>query len=308
MEILSQHGDPALAEVLVLRFRGDDRFLAECVDARDPEVDPDKKWVIIVSTQFGCPVGCLMCDSGGGYRGDLTAEEILRQVDAVVGRHPRERLLRAEKFKVQFARMGEPALNPAVLEALCELPRRYDAPGLIPCVATTAPAAARGWFEELLMLRRGLYAGREFQLQLSINSTDERNRDRLMPVPKFSLEELGKYARCFHEGMPGRKVALNFALTEGIAVDAGTIARHFDPTCCCVKVTPLNPTLRSAQSGLRTALPPEAPERAHTLCEALTAAGFDAIVSIGDVRENAIGSNCGMAVRRISARSGTAAG
>lgn len=151
------------------------------------------------------------------------------------------------------------------------------------------------------MVRRGLYADREFQLQLSVNSTDEAHRDRLMPVPKLSLGELGSYARCFHAGMPGRKVALNFALTEGIAVDAEAIARHFDPTCCCVKVTPLNPTQRSAQTGLCTALPPEAPGRAQALCEALSARGFEVIVSIGDVRENAIGSNCGMAVRRFEA-------
>ena len=301
MEILSQTGDAEIARVFVARFRGDERLLAEFVDARDPEVAPSEKWVVIVSTQFGCPVACPICDAGGDYRGDLTAEEMLAQVDHVVGLHPPKRLMSARKFKVQFARMGEPALNPAVLEALRLLPQRYDAPGLMPCIATTAPASARAWFEDLLDVRRTVYAGRPFQLQLSLNSTDAATRDRLMPVAKMEFAELADYARrFFHAGQ--RKVALNFALTRDVSIDPDVIAEHFDPAWTCVKLTPLNPTARSADAGLSTALPPEAPSHAEKLCAELSRRGFDVLLSIGDPRENTIGSNCGMAVRRFEVR------
>ncbi len=303
MEIISIQGDPSLAEVFVARFRGDKRLLAEFVDARDPEEDPNYKWVVIVSSQFGCPIACPMCDAGGDYLGDLTAEEILAQIDAVVARHPGSRLKGTKKFKVQFARMGEPALNPAVLSALEALLSRFGAPGLMPCIATTAPANARRWFDSLKEIRHGVYSGRDFQLQISLNSTDEAARDRLMPWPKMSFAYISEYARKFHE--PGtRKVALNFALTEGVPVDPDSIARNFDPRFTCVKITPLNPTIRSAETGLSTALPPHAPEEADSLSKRLNELGFDCIVSIGDVRENAIGSNCGMAVRKIK-RPGT---
>jgi 23S rRNA (adenine2503-C2)-methyltransferase len=298
MELLSQTGDSDLARVFVARFRGDDRLLAEFVDARDPEVLPDEKWVIIISTQFGCPVACPLCDAGGAYYGDLTAGEILAQIDHAVALSPPARLCRAQKFKIQFARMGEPALNDEVLEALRLLPARYDAPGLIPCVATIAPRGRDAWFEELLDIRHAVYGGKHFQLQLSINSTDERERDRLMPYPKMDFATLNAYAERFARGGP-RKVALNFALARGVPVDPAVIARAFNPEATCVKLTPLNPTARSREAGLATALDPVRPEEADALCAALTAYGFEVILSIGDVRENAIGSNCGMAVRRM---------
>ncbi len=301
MEIISKQGDPELAEVYVARFRGDDRYMAEFVDARDPEQPKSKKWVIIVSTQFGCPVGCPMCDAGGDYAGDLTADEIVSQIDYAVEAHGGARLAAVEKFKVQFARMGEPALNPAVLDVLELLPRRYETSGLIPCIATTAPANACKWFERLIGTRHSVYAGRDFQLQLSINSTDESVRDRLMPYPKMDFEAVRNLIERFH--IPGtRKAALNFALTKEAPVDPATIAKYFDPEKTCVKITPLNPTYRSRETGMDTALPPHAPEDCAELTERLGKLGFDVIVSIGDTRENEIGSNCGMAVRTIAAK------
>ncbi len=298
MEILSKQGDPNLAEIYVARFRNDDRFIAEFVDARDPTIPMDKKWVIIVSTQFGCPISCPMCDAGGYYQGDLDAGEMFAQIDCVVEKHGTVRLNSTDKFKVQFARMGEPALNPAVLDVLLELPNRYGAPGLIPCIATSAPRKANGWFEKLREIRHETYNGRPFQLQLSVNSTDEAHRDRLIPGKKMSLKELGDYASSFYqEG--GRKVSLNFALTKGVPVEPTVISDFFDPNCTCIKITPLNPTARSEEAGLDTALLPHSSAYVSDLCEELIGRGFDVILSIGDVRENEIGSNCGMAVRRI---------
>jgi 23S rRNA (adenine2503-C2)-methyltransferase len=195
--------------------------------------------------------------------------------------------------------MGEPALNPNVLEALCELPQRFRAPGLIPCIATIAPASSSAWFDELCEIRRTVYRGSPFQLQLSINSTDESVRDRLMPVCKMTLSELGELTNRFYEAGT-RKTGLNFALTENVPVEPQVVAKYFNPRNCCVKITPLNPTYRSAETGLSTALPPEAPGTAQRLSDEFGRLGFDVILSIGDVRENQIGSNCGMAVRRIN--------
>lgn len=292
-----RNGDPKLALVYVAKFRGRDDLLAEFVDAKDPVVSKDKKWVIIVSTQFGCPVACPICDAGGDYLGDLRPDEILAQINHVVFNNPPSRMKSVEKFKVQFARMGEPALNPAVLDVLRTLPDRFRTRGLIPCIATIAPLPAAGWFRELLTIRRKVYAKRPFQLQFSINSTDEAVRDRLMPAPKMSLGEIADYTRRFP--VDGRKIGLNFALAQGVPVDAGVIAKFFDPSRCCIKITPLNPTTRSAQAGLETALCPESPLDAEGLCSQFKRLGFDVIVSIGDTRENAIGSNCGMAVKSV---------
>lgn len=297
MEILSMQGDPEVASVFVAAFRGDEELLAEFVDSNGQGASPDEKWVIILSTQFGCPVACPMCDAGGGYRGDLTADEMFAQIEGVLARHPASRLEGVSKLKIQFARMGEPALNPAVLDVIRALPTRYG-PAALPCVATTAPSRAKGWFERLLDIRRELYFDRPFQLQLSINSTDEETRARLMPVPRMDIEALAAYARAFSEAGP-RKVALNFALTRGVPVDPSVVARHFNPEHACIKITPLNPTERSRKTGLITSLPPDAPQAAEKLCEDFEKLGFDVILSIGDVRENSIGSNCGMAILKM---------
>jgi len=297
-KIISKTGDPDIAEVYVAKFRGDPSLLAEFVEARDPSVPKDEKWVIIVSTQFGCPIECPMCDAGGDFQGNLTAAEIFSQIDYVIGQNSLKRLFSVEKLKIQFARMGEPALNPAVLEVLKDIPRKYDASGLIPCIATVAPHVSRDWFEDLLEIRHTQYLGRPFQFQLSINSTDESSRDTLMPVSKIGFKELSFFANRFFEGGP-RKVSLNFAFTEGNEIDPQVIADNFNPNSCCVKITPLNPTYRSMDTGLTTALPPGAPERANSLCKEFQDLGFDVILSIGDTRENSIGSNCGMAVMKM---------
>lgn len=303
MKLLSKTGDPNIAEVFVAQFRGDPRLMAEFVDSRDPALPKKDKWVVIVSTQFGCPVECLMCDSGGNYRGDLTSDEIFAQIDNIVVRHPKGLASHCKKFKIQFARMGEPALNPAVLDVIRELPNRYDNPNIIPCIATTAPLSASAWFDKLLEIKKSIYAGKLFQLQFSINSTDENERDRLMPVPKWNLSQIAQYGNRFVEN-GDRKVSLNFALTEGVAVDTEVISRHFDPKKFCIKITPLNPTETASASGLKNAIPLSASHNeasdASNIMRALGQKGFDVILSIGEPKENQIGSNCGQAVKKLA--------
>ena len=316
MEILDRKGNPDLAEIYVARLREDPLSLVEFVDAVDPRYPREEKWVITVSTQFGCPVKCLMCDAGGFYRGNLTADEILSEIDAIVRKRAPSGVIGSGKFKIHFARMGEPALNPAVLEVLGRLPSCYRAPGLIACIPTIAPASASGWFEELLRIKRPHYMDGHFQLQFSINSTDEDARDGMMPVAKWSLHEIADYgARWYSRG--DRRVVLNFALAEGIEVDPRAIARHFSPQIFMIKLTPVNPTKTALRSGFRTVLSGAAPDRAAGLVGELEGRGFGCVVSIGDDREIAIGSNCGQAasmvlrreaVRRTTAREVAAGG
>ncbi len=292
--VLEVRGRPDLAEVFVARLRPDAGSLVEFVDAIDPRYPREEKWVVTVSTQFGCPIRCAMCDSGGHYAGDLTADEILAQIDYVVRRRAPDGRIPCPKFKIHFARMGEPALNPAVIDVLERLPDPYDAQGLMACIPTVAPRAAGDWFDDLLDVKRRRYRGR-FQLQFSINSTDPAIRDRLMPVAKWDLDEIAAYGRLFFE--PGdRRVVLNFALARGVPVDPGAVAAVFDPERFVAKLTPVNPTEAAAANGLETVLSAAAPDAADRLVERFAALGFDAVVSIGEAEEIAIGSNCGQAV------------
>lgn len=270
--------------------------LVEFTEAVQPPLSREQKWVLIVSSLYGCPAGCAFCDAGGRYEGRMSAGEILEQIDFLVdGRYP-DRRVACEKFKVQFARVGEPSLNPAVLDVLEEMPRRYDAPGLLPSVSSIAPRGCDAFFERLREIKSRLYPGGRFQLQFSIHTTDVRLRDELIPVKKWSFDRIGEYGSRFRES-GDRKVTLNFALSAGAAVDPCVLTKHFDPDDFLIKITPVNPTHRAASSGLVSAVRPGR-EEAGPEIRALEAAGYRVLLSIGEVEENRIGSNCGQYIQR----------
>ena len=294
-------GRDDLALVHVLQLSEDERHVVETVDSVDPRHPRRDKTVIIISTQFGCPVGCPMCEAGGGYLGNLSADQLLAQVAFVLRQRPA--ILHSRKLKVHFARMGEPALNAAaVLEALERLPLTLPGRGLMPCIASVAPATSAGFFQELSWLKRRLYRDGRFQLQLSVNSTDPQVRQRLIPLPHLDLPALAHIGQRFFE-TGDRKVALNFALARGVPLDPELLREYFDPRCFMVKMTPINPTRRSGLAGLDTLLSAARPEAASALVARLTAVGFDVVVSIGEADEIAIGSNCGQLVRARAERS-----
>lgn len=296
LEIASTCGDPSVARIFVARTRPkDDKSLIEFVDGLDWNHPRQDKWIINVSTQFGCPVGCRFCDAAHRFHGNLTADEMLAQVRHVTGLHP-GLATHCRKLKVHFARMGEPALNHEVLDALRRLPEMIAAPGLWACVATTAPQGTEDWFERLVGIRDEFFRDR-FQLQFSLNTTDEEYRNDMTGIRLLPFRWIREFSTRFFR--PGeRKVILNFALGKSVPFDADVILRQFDPATTCVKLTPLNPTTRGAENQMSSV----ERETLEILAEKLTEGGFDAILSIGDPREDDIGSNCGQSVRRLSGR------
>jgi 23S rRNA (adenine2503-C2)-methyltransferase len=295
MKVFAVTGTPDVAEVFMADM-GEGRMI-EFVEALQPPYSRDERWVLMISTLYGCPVKCLICDAGGSYRGKPTAEEILRQIDHMVYRWYPDGRVPAGKFKIQFARMGEPALNMAVLDVLEQLSLRYDAPGLMPSISTIAPQCVNAFFEGLLDVKNRLYSNGHFQFQYSIHTTDVALRDKLIPVRKWSFGQMASYGERFYR--PGdRKITLNFALAEGMPVEPDVMLRYFDPDRYLVKITPVNPTCRAVQNGLSTHIDPYRPETGQAVAQSLMDAGYDVIVSIGEVEENEIGSNCGQYVLR----------
>jgi 23S rRNA (adenine2503-C2)-methyltransferase len=294
MEVVNVSGNPEVAEVAVARFRKDDDYTVEIVDGLIPPQPREEKWIINLSTQFGCPVGCPFCDAAVQYHGNLTTDELLAQVRWALDRHPGI-AEKCRKLKVHFARMGEPALNPAVLDAMERLPELVRSDGLWCCVATVAPRGREAWFERLLLIKRRLYAGR-FQLQFSVQSTSTEDRSRLIPIPHWRMKELADFGRRFFS--PGdRKVVLNFALARDVEFDPKLIKRTFDPAKFAIKLTPVNPTAAGQENGFETILRSEQSSLLDRACDCLTTFGYDLVISVGDEREDQIGSNCGQAVR-----------
>jgi len=261
----------------------------EFVESLQPPFPIEEKWILTVSTLKGCPVRCRFCDAGGFYKGILTKDEIISQVDYLVTRRFPEKKVPVKKFKIQFARMGEPSFNQNVLEVLECLPELYDAPGLIPSFSTVAPASRHDFFERLLEIKNLQYA-RNFQLQFSVHSTDDQARDWLIPVKKWSFEEIAAYGRRFADG-GGKKITLSFALAEGLPVDPNLLSKCFSPDAFLIKITPVNPTIQAARNRISSLVPHPDGER---IISSLRGAGYEVVLSIGELEENRIGSNCGM--------------
>lgn len=294
MKVIASTGKEEIALVYIVEL--EDGKLAECVESVQPPIPRRDKWVLLVSTMYGCPVGCAMCDAGGFYQGKPNADGILDQIDFLVRRRFPDGHIPCKQFKIQFARMGEPSLNPAVLEVLGKLPGLYDAPGLMPSISTVAPAACGRFFERLLEIKQTYYSGGHFQFQFSLHTTDQRLRDEIIPVRKWSLSEMASYGERFF--VPGdRKITLNFALAQRNPLEAGVLLEHFSPAKFLVKITPINPTYRASENGLASHIDPYAPDPRDEVVEALRLAGYEVIVSVGEVEENQVGSNCGQYLR-----------
>ena len=294
MKVIASTGKEEIALVYIVEF--DNGRLVECVESIQPPLPRQEKWVLLISTLFGCPVGCAMCDAGGFYQGRPDADEILAQIDFLVQQRYPDRIVPCKQFKIQFARMGEPALNPAVLDVLQQLPGRYRAPGLMPSISTIAPASSDSFFERLLAIKHEHYSNGHFQFQFSIHTTDTALRDKLIPVKKWSFARMAAYGERFYA--PGdRKITLNFALARQNPLDANTLLEHFSPEKYLVKITPLNPTYRALENGLASHINPLAADPRDEIAAALHRAGYEVIVSIGETEENQVGSNCGQYLR-----------
>lgn len=314
MRIIGEYGNDDVAKVYVAQMREEaagkrisKESLVEFVESVQPPQPREKKWVLIVSSMFGCPIGCKMCDAGGNFGGKLTSEEILSQIHYMVDRRFPNGRIPVPKFKIQFARMGEPAMNPAVLETMEGLPSEFDAPGLNVSLSTVAPRSrsTAGFFERLIDVKNRRYSGGRFQLQFSIHTTDVKKRDELIPVKKWSFEEIAEYGEkfCLRE-KEDKKVTLNFAPVVGYQIDASVVREHFDPSLFLIKLTPLNPTVRTHEGLMRSAIDPYDKASSERIVAMFREEGFEVVLSIGELEENRIGSNCGQFIQRaLMARS-----
>jgi 23S rRNA (adenine2503-C2)-methyltransferase len=221
----------------------------------------------------------------------MSAEEIISEIRFMTQIRFPDNNIPCEKFKIQFARMGEPTLNSEVLKVLEQLPKIYNAPGLMPCISTVAPKGGKEFLSKLITIKDQNYPSGNFQLQFSIHSTNEENRHEIMSPKIWNLEEISEYGKnWFKRG--DRKITLNFALTEESIIDIDVLRQYFDPGLFFIKLTPLNPTNNALKNGYKSGITKENVKSLKLVSE-LRNTGYDAIVSIGEWEENEIGTNCG---------------
>lgn len=97
-----------------------------------------------------------------------------------------------------------------------------------------------------------------------------------------------------------RKITLNFALSKQTIVEAEKLAKVFLPEKFLIKITPVNPTYNAVKNriqsdvGVSTALP----IKHKRFLDELKNFGFEVILSVGELEENKIGSNCGQYIMK----------
>jgi len=150
----------------------------------------------------------------------------------------------------------------------------------------------------LYRIKETHYAHGRFQLQFSIHTTDTSLRDHWIPVKKWDFNTIAAYGKRFYT--PGdRKITLNFALSDHSPVAGAVLADHFDPGVFAIKITPVNPTVSAALNKIGSGVDVNNPQNEPAIAASLREFGYDVIVSIGELEENKIGSNCGQYVKRF---------
>ncbi len=294
MKILMEIGEEKISKVYLGEIN--EGQIIEFAEALNPPKSFKEKWILLISTQLGCPIKCIFCDAGGFFKRNLKAEEILMQIDFLISKKFPSKYVNCKKFKIQFARVGEPLLNSEILKVLVKLPLNFKCKTLIPSISTVAPKKGIEVFKEIKKIKDKLYAKGNFQFQFSIHSTREERRNWITPIKKLSLEEISHYGNYFYE-KGDKKIALNFALIEGEDIEEEKIKKIFNPEIFLIKITPVNPTI----SAIKNKIPSlffENPLAWKEKILKLKETGFEVIESIGELQENEIGSNCGMFIQK----------
>lgn len=234
-------------------------FKKEINQVQHHNVDLKDKMVVTISTQKGCPMNCMFCDCpkvkfGGNVSRDELAEEVVNAIKFSGCEY-------TERFNLHLARMGEPSLNADnVLDFLSyDLRDIVDAnmiADVIHPVFTTMMPKSLGIEKLSKILKRFCHIKNEEYdgeagLQLSINSTDEKQRDELFRGRSLSLECISYICRSLP--MPiGRKYTLNFPVTNKTILDPKELSRLFDKDKFIVKITPIHETNEANANGINT--------------------------------------------------------
>ena len=255
----------------------------------------EEKWVITISTQYGCSMNCKFCDVpkvGSGK--NATFNDLIKQVLTGIKLHPE--VVFTKRLNIHYARMGEPTWNPNILDATKWLKTHIDPEYKIHPVVSTMMPKRNEWLKTFIhtwmRIKNRLLRG-EAGLQLSINSTNEKERTDMFNGNAHSLEGIAKIM----EGIipNGRKITLNFAVAD-YEIDPKMLFKYFDPDDYIIKLTPMHKTSEAIKNGIKTAGDYTTYHPYKKYEESLKAAGYDVLVFIASEYEDLGRITCGNAI------------
>ena len=151
----------------------------------------------------------------------------------------------------------------------------------------------RTFIAEWLDIKNEVYEG-EAGLQLSINSTCEKERTKMFGGSAHTLQDIGKIMA----GMPGprgRKITLNFAVAD-YEIDPQVLIKYFSPRDYVIKLTPMHNTTTAEKNGIKTPGSQTEYWPFEKYEEDLKSWGYDVIVFLASEYEDAGRITCGNAI------------
>lgn len=254
-----------------------------------------EKWVVTISTQYGCSMGCTFCDVPKvGPGKNATFYDMTGMILSVITQPGMPD--HTKRLNIHFARMGEPTWNPAVLDCGKWIAEHLgDSYNPHPVVSTMMPRHnewLKTFIHTWMRLKNRVYKGNA-GLQLSINSTNEDERRKMFSGNACTLEEIAEIMRGV---IPvGRKITLNFAVAD-YTVDCVKLARLFSPELYIVKLTPMHKTETAVANGIETEGDYTEPEPYQDLEARMQEAGFETLVFIASRDEDEGRITCGNAI------------
>jgi len=296
-DIVVVQGERGLLEFLSIGDYGKEINLNREIAVPDnlPLIPFERKWVITISTQYGCSMGCTFCDVpkvGKGVNATLT--DMQRMVIAGLQLHPE--VTWSNRLNIHYARMGEPTFNPAVLDHARWLKTHIDPEYSVHPVLTTMMPKENEWLKTFLhawiRLKNRVFNGNA-GLQISINTTDETVREKIF---RKSALPLWRIAQIFEGCVPvGRKFTLNFAVCEW-PIEADVLLRYFDPDRFLVKLTPMHETKAAQAHGHKTEGDYTNPLAYQAVQQSLEKAGYEVLVFVTSADEDLSRITCGNAI------------
>jgi 23S rRNA (adenine2503-C2)-methyltransferase len=255
------------------------------------------KWVITISTQYGCSINCKFCDVPKVGRGkNATLNDMIGQILSGLMLHPE--IESSKRLNVHFARMGEPSFNPDVLDCAKWLKEHIDHEYKVhPVISTMMPKHnkwLRTFIHTWMRIKNRIYKGNA-GLQLSINSTNETERVEMFSGNALRLAEI---AKIMERITPiGRKITLNFAVAD-YEIDPQILLDFFSPDHYLIKLTPMHKTNAAIGNKIKTNIKDDYtsyhPYDNHE--KYLKNAGYDVIVFLASEYEDLGRITCGNAI------------
>lgn len=263
-----------------------------------------EKWVITVSTQYGCLSKCNFCDVPNvKYKGNASFDDLYNQFKKAISLFPDVKY--TERLNLHFARMGEPSFNQEVLKFAKFLFEEKNTvqsdTGLRievihPVLTSMAPKINKKW-KEVIFNWADIKNSNNGQagLQISINSSDDDQRNEMFSSGAYSLKEISEMLKDLPNPI-SRKYCLNFAYSSDYIIEGNKIADLFSPDKFMCKITPIHNNNACRENNIKTIdgyesfVPYKKPE------QELLKAGFDVLVFIPSIDEEDGLVTCGNVV------------